>query len=86
MVYALNRPPAAGIAGRGAVIVTTYAARQVVGDAGIQRAVATQENVEKPVPVFSGALFFKRIQGREILTKKNTNIKRILLKAKRTAC
>jgi len=86
MVYALNWPPATGIAGRGAVIVPTYAARQVVGDAGIQGAVATQENVEKPGAVFSGALFFKRIQGREILTKKNTNIKPILIKANELLC
>ena len=55
MVYALNRPAAPGIAGCAAVIVLTHAARQVVGDAGIQRAVATQEDVQNPVPALSGS-------------------------------
>jgi len=56
MVYALNRPAAPGIAGRAAVIVLTNAARQVAGDSGIQRSVATEEDIQNPVPALSGSL------------------------------
>jgi len=79
MVQALNRPPAPGIARRAAVIVLAYAAGDVIGDAGIQRAVAAFENIEEPVPVLSRALVLQRNHCIEILTKKNANIKIILL-------
>ncbi|MGE5751037.1 MAG: DEAD/DEAH box helicase, partial [Nitrospirota bacterium] len=78
MVQALNRPAAPGIAGRTAVIVLAYAAGDVFSDASIQRAVATFENIEKPIPVLSRALVLQRTHGIEILTKKNANIKTIL--------
>lgn len=79
MVQALNRPPAPSVAGRAAVIVLAYAAGNVIGDTGIQRAVAAFENIKKPVPILSRALVLQQNHCIEILTKKDANIKTILL-------
>ena len=84
IVQALNRSTAPGIAGRAAVIVLAYAAGNVIGDAGIQRTIAAFENIEKPGRVLSRALVFQRNHRMEILTKKDANIKTILLRQRTT--
>jgi hypothetical protein len=58
--------------------VLAHAAGDIIGNTGIQRTVAASENVEKPASVLSRSLVFQRNQGREILTKKDANIKTIL--------
>jgi transcription-repair coupling factor (superfamily II helicase) len=64
--------------------VLAYAAGDVFGDAGIQRAIAAFENIEKPVRVLSRALFLQRNHCIKILTKKDANIKTILLRQRTT--
>jgi len=64
--------------------VLAYAAGDVFGDAGIQCAIAAFENIEKPVRVLSRALFFQRNHCIKILTKKDANIKTILLRQRTT--
>jgi transcription-repair coupling factor (superfamily II helicase) len=61
-----------------------YAAGDVIGNAGIQRTIAAFEDIEKPVQVLSRALVFQRNHCIEILTKKDVNIKTILLRQRTT--
>jgi transcription-repair coupling factor (superfamily II helicase) len=64
--------------------VLSYSAGDVIGDAGIQRAIAASENIEKPVLVLRRAFGFQRNHCMEILTKKGANIKTILLQQRTT--